>query len=467
MAEPGGSNQDKAQRPQMPVGEPLDQTPRAERLRRGLALHEAVMGVEPPRRRLTGLTPVARDKFGVPLVMSNLPQKKAGARKRRIQRQQQQQQQQTRNQQHEQRQSAASIAPSQPSPVSSAPAPAFVAGAAAPAMSMSSPATARAPAHMPAAPEPARTPAPLFAGTQTQKTRHDTPVRSDYVGNHGNKKVKTTTTTTTSDDTGNVVGVPNNPVGGARSDDADGRKTKGNSGNVTKGPRQQQQQQRQQSGAEQQPGKLTLISAEQLHDLRADLVQSARENSDLRHEVEVLEQRLAQTEEERQTYWACGMEWARRERALVLEMEFWREQARSAATTMTTATTTTTTTEHYPDDMGDVDNMGAIGGPVQYGFIGGGYFGDNDNGHGHGHGPAQQTGLGTEYAFDTDFAAGFGAGPGADPWTGFDDAGFGAGPATGTDPGTGTETGTDYYLANAAHDADELDKERDVMLRMD
>ncbi|KIW76707.1 hypothetical protein Z517_09151 [Fonsecaea pedrosoi CBS 271.37] len=464
MAEPGGSNQDKAQRPQMPVGEPLDQTPRAERLRRGLALHEAVMGVEPPRRRLTGLTPVARDKFGVPLVMSNLPQKKAGARKRRIQRQQQQQQQQqqqTRNQQHEQRQSAASIAPSRPSTLSSAPAPALVAGPAAPAMSMSLPATARAPAHMSTAPKPTRTPGPLFATTQTQKTRHDTPVSSDFVGHHGNKKVKTTTTTAASDDTGNVVGVQN-PVGGARSDDADGRKTKGNSGNVTKGPRQQ-------SGAEQQPGKLTLISAEQLHDLRADLVQSARENSDLRHEVEVLEQRLAQTEEERQTYWACGMEWARRERALVLEMEFWREQARSAATT--TTMTTTTTTEHYPDDMGDVDNTGAIGGPVQYGFIGGGYFGDNDNGHGHG--PAQQTGLGTEYAFDTDFAAGFGAGPGAgpgaDPWTGFDDAGFGAGPATGTgtDPGTGTETGTDCYLANAAHDADELDKERDVMLRMD
>ncbi|OAL27441.1 hypothetical protein AYO20_09792 [Fonsecaea nubica] len=449
MAEPGGSNQDKAQRPQIPVGEPLDQTPRVERLRRGLALHEAVMGVEPPRRRRTWLTPVARDKFGVPLVMSNLPQKKAGPRKRRVQQQQQQQQQQqTRNQQQEQQeqhQSTASIAPSRPSPFSSVSAPAFVAGPAAPAMSMSLPATARAPAHMSAAPKPTRTPAPLFARTQTQKTRHDTHVPSDFVGNHGNKKVKTTTMTT-SDDAGNVVGMQN-PVRGARSDDADGRETKGNSGNVTKGPRQQRQQ-RQQGGAEQQPGKLTVISAEQLHDLRADLVQSARENSDLRHEVEVLEQRLAQTEEERQTYWACGMEWARRERALVLEMEFWREQARSTATTMTT-----TTTEHYPDDMGDVDDMGAIGGPVQYGFIGGGYFGDH--GHGHGHGPAQQTGLGTEYAFDADFAAGFGAGPGADPWTGFDDAGFGA------------ATGPDHLADAAACDADELDKERDVMLRMD
>ncbi|OAP54589.1 hypothetical protein AYL99_11037 [Fonsecaea erecta] len=76
--------------------------------------------------------------------------------------------------------------------------------------------------------------------------------------------------------------------------------------------------------------RLQRISVEQqqqqqlLEELRADLIQSAQDNNDLRHEVAALEQKIAHMEQERQ-------DWARREAELIGEVEYWTIQAHAQA----------------------------------------------------------------------------------------------------------------------------------------
>ncbi|OQV09566.1 hypothetical protein CLAIMM_13673 [Cladophialophora immunda] len=336
----GGATINQDEQQQIPAGGSLDRTALIQPLRLGQILHETDIGLELPRKR-TGLTPVARDKFGVPVVMSNLPQKKAGARKRKTQRQTE-----------------------SPRSVQSVTAP--------------------------LAPAPASAP----SSTNAQKpNKESTATASGHVNN------KDEAAATTDGRTAEHAQRP------ARAKSAHGPPKRGRT---------------------QQPGKLTLISAEQLGDLRADLIQSAKDNSDLRHEVDVLERKLAQSEEERRMYWSCGLEWARREKGLCMELEYWKAQAGAATQ----------------------DNIGDDGGAVQYGFVGGRDFdvGFQAAQH-HQGGTAQGIELGLDIPLSVLPAAGHGA----------VDADFGA------RFGTGFDRAPDHLVATA----DELDKERDVMLRMD
>ncbi|KAK5441435.1 hypothetical protein LTS15_011267 [Exophiala xenobiotica] len=67
--------------------------------------------------------------------------------------------------------------------------------------------------------------------------------------------------------------------------------------------------------------KLTIIASKELEDIRAGTVDSANENMQLRHQLAMLEKRLADAEYRARLYWECGMEWARQELQWMAERE--------------------------------------------------------------------------------------------------------------------------------------------------
>ncbi|EXJ61247.1 uncharacterized protein A1O5_12039 [Cladophialophora psammophila CBS 110553] len=309
----------------------------------GQLVSEMAMGVELPRKRI-GLTPVARDKFGVPILMSNRAAKKVGTRRRRAQ--------------------GHTEPPHTRFPASIAPWP---------------------------LPVPLSVPAPAVFSAESPQPKGDRRDKSNRNSNDndsGNNNAAT------------AGGVQAREPGGGGSE----------SGETNGGQRGH-------------AGKLTLVSAGQLEDLRADLIQSARENSDLRHKVDMLERKLARAEDQRETYWACGVEWARREKGLRSELEHWRAQAEVAT-----------------------KRGSAVEGAATYGFVGVRGFGGRDKlDEGQGHGPG--LGLQFEIGFDAE-----------DSGTDFD---------TGFDADFGTDFGADPGLFTAAGGGEELDKERGAMLWMD
>ncbi len=67
--------------------------------------------------------------------------------------------------------------------------------------------------------------------------------------------------------------------------------------------------------------KLTIIASKDLEDIRAGIVESSNENAQLRHQLAMLEKRLADAEYHARLYWQCGMEWARQEMQWIEERE--------------------------------------------------------------------------------------------------------------------------------------------------
>ena len=67
--------------------------------------------------------------------------------------------------------------------------------------------------------------------------------------------------------------------------------------------------------------KLTIIASKDLEDIRAETVDAANENAQLRHQLAMLEKRLADAEYHARLYWQCGMKWARQELQWVEERE--------------------------------------------------------------------------------------------------------------------------------------------------
>jgi hypothetical protein len=67
--------------------------------------------------------------------------------------------------------------------------------------------------------------------------------------------------------------------------------------------------------------KLTIIASKELEDIRAGMVNSANENVQLRHQLALLEKKLADAEYHARLYWECGMEWARQELQWMEERE--------------------------------------------------------------------------------------------------------------------------------------------------
>ncbi|KIW58851.1 hypothetical protein PV05_03344 [Exophiala xenobiotica] len=67
--------------------------------------------------------------------------------------------------------------------------------------------------------------------------------------------------------------------------------------------------------------KLTIIASKDLEDIRAGIVESSNENAQLRHQLAMLEKRLADAEYHARLYWQCGMDWARQEMQWIEERE--------------------------------------------------------------------------------------------------------------------------------------------------
>jgi hypothetical protein len=67
--------------------------------------------------------------------------------------------------------------------------------------------------------------------------------------------------------------------------------------------------------------KLTIIASKELEEIRAGMVGSANENVQLRHQLAMLEKKLADAEYHARLYWECGMEWARQELQWMEERE--------------------------------------------------------------------------------------------------------------------------------------------------
>ncbi|KIW93084.1 uncharacterized protein Z519_05689 [Cladophialophora bantiana CBS 173.52] len=330
---------------QVPPGRAApDSTRQIQRLQLSQLVSEMAMSVKLPRKR-SGLTPVARDKYGVPIIISNRAAK-VGTRRRRAQ------------------------------------------GQTEPPYPRSPTSIARRPL-----PVPLSVPAPAAFSADSRQSKGDRKDKSRSNSN-GNRQINDNDNGNDNSATASDIQV-RAPGSGGKS----GETNRGQRGHA---------------------GKLTLISADQLEDLRADLIQSARENSDLRHEVDMLERKLARAEDQRETYWACGVEWARREKGLQNELEHWRAQGEAAT------------------KWGS-----AIEGAATYGFVGGRGFGgrdelDEDQGQGSGLGlqfelgfNAEDSGTAFDTGFDTDFGTNFGAHPG---------------------------------LFTAAGGGEELDEERDAMM---
>ena len=71
--------------------------------------------------------------------------------------------------------------------------------------------------------------------------------------------------------------------------------------------------------------KLTIMPAKELEAIRVEMIEQAKENQELRHEVTVLENRYAKALYDRQLYWDCGVAWAKKE--LAWQAEFARLNA--------------------------------------------------------------------------------------------------------------------------------------------
>ncbi|KAK4936992.1 hypothetical protein LTR10_022241 [Elasticomyces elasticus] len=65
--------------------------------------------------------------------------------------------------------------------------------------------------------------------------------------------------------------------------------------------------------------KLTIMPTKELETIRAEMLEQAKENQELRHEVTVLENRYAKALYDRQLYWECGVNWAKQELAWQVE----------------------------------------------------------------------------------------------------------------------------------------------------
>ncbi|KAK5268726.1 hypothetical protein LTR96_006434 [Exophiala xenobiotica] len=74
--------------------------------------------------------------------------------------------------------------------------------------------------------------------------------------------------------------------------------------------------------------KLTIIASKELEHIRAGMVGSANENVQLRHQLAMLEKKLADAEYHARLYWECGIEWARQELQWMEEREGLRARVR-------------------------------------------------------------------------------------------------------------------------------------------
>ena len=75
--------------------------------------------------------------------------------------------------------------------------------------------------------------------------------------------------------------------------------------------------------------KLTIMSAKELEAIRVEMIEQAKENQDLRHEVTILENRYAKALYDRQLYWDCGVAWAKKEVAWQVEFAKMNEQVKN------------------------------------------------------------------------------------------------------------------------------------------
>lgn len=72
--------------------------------------------------------------------------------------------------------------------------------------------------------------------------------------------------------------------------------------------------------------KLTIMPAQDLAEIRFDIIDFAKDNQELRHQMTMLQNQHARAVYERQLFWDCGMEWARR--SLEWQMEVGRLRGR-------------------------------------------------------------------------------------------------------------------------------------------
>lgn len=66
---------------------------------------------------------------------------------------------------------------------------------------------------------------------------------------------------------------------------------------------------------------VTMLSSKQLDELRSDLVELTKENTELKHQIGVIEEKLADAQFHRRLYWNCGVAWARTELQWINERE--------------------------------------------------------------------------------------------------------------------------------------------------
>ncbi|KAJ9630093.1 hypothetical protein H2204_008748 [Knufia peltigerae] len=82
------------------------------------------------------------------------------------------------------------------------------------------------------------------------------------------------------------------------------------------------------SGTKMKPAKeekatctVTIIPSKQLEDLRSDLIELAKDNAELKHQMSVVEEKLIDAQYHRRLYWNCGVAWARAELMWINERE--------------------------------------------------------------------------------------------------------------------------------------------------